>query len=159
MHVDWVNVAINKNNDIVMMKVNDPNVYVCDNTGRVKHKFQHDADSLRDLAITDQNEIVISSYDMAVSVYTEKGNPKSTIKLPESNRPYGVTFHHVISKIIVLTYNKEEDSFFLLCYCEAGELESSTFCCNLSDGKGRPYLTSHPNGPVAVVRENSITFI
>ena len=156
---DWVNIAVNKNNDIVMMKVDDPNVYVCDNTGRLKYKFQHDADSLRDLAITNQNEIVISSYDMAVSVYTEKGNLKSTIKLPEGNRPYGVTFHHVIYKIIVLTYIKEEDSFFLLCYSETGELESSTFFCNLSDANGRAYITSHPNGPVAVVREKSITFI
>ena len=142
-----------------MLEVDDPNVYVCDNSGLLKYKFQHDDDSRRDLAITNQNEIVMSSYYMGVSVYTEKGNLKSTIKLPEGNRSYGVTFHHVISKIIVLTYNKEEGSFFLLCYCEAGKLDSSTFFCNLSDGERRPYLTPHPNGPVAVVREESITFI
>ncbi len=27
---DWVNIAIDKNNDIVMIKDNDPQVYVCD---------------------------------------------------------------------------------------------------------------------------------
>ena len=96
---------------------------------------------------------------MEVSLYAEEGNLKSTIKIPDRHRPYGVAFHYVISKIIVLTYNKEKDCFFLLCYCNTGELESSTFFCNLSDGKGRPHITSHPSGPVAVVRSKSITFI
>lgn len=156
---DLVNIAINKNNDIFMIKDDGSHVYVCDNTGQLKYKFEQDAHKLHDLGISNKNEIMVSSYHMGVSLYTEEGNQKITIKTPEGHLVNGVAFHYLICKIIVLTYNREKDSFFLICYSEAGELETTTFFCNLSDGKARPYITSHPSGPVAVVRSKSITYI
>jgi hypothetical protein len=104
---------------------------------------------------------MISSYDdRAVEIYSGEGNPKSTIKLPEGHKVLGLVFHYVICKIIVLTYVEKKDSYFLLCYTEAGELESTMQFCKTMDGQTMyPQIKSHPSGPVAVVREKSITFI
>ena len=157
-------IAINKNNDIIMMNQHDSHVYVCDHTGKLKHKFEHDSCLLPSLGIFElRDEIMISSGDRkAVNFYTEEGKMTSTIKPPEGHEVRGVVFHYLVCKIIVLTYVKKKDSYFLLCYqAETGELEISTFLCMRKDNENEypPQITSHPNGAVAVVRLRSITFI
>ena len=98
-------IAINKNNDIVMNKTKDSEVFVCDNKGNLKHKFKQESNELWSLNISNKNEIMISSKDFqAVLIYSEEGNPKSTINLPEGHFICGVAFHFAFSKIIVLTY-------------------------------------------------------
>ena len=157
--LDWVNVAINKNNNIIMIKCNDPHVYVCDSMGHMKRKFKRDSCQIPGLSITEQNQIITPSDNhKAVHIFTEKGALKSTLKLPEGHWIRGVAFHCVICKIIALTYVKGKNSFFLLCYSETGELETSTFFSKSSE-ECNWNVTSHPSGPVAVVREKSITFI
>jgi WD40 repeat protein len=144
-----------------MIKSYDPHVYVRDCSGKLKHKFAHHSDWLPSLSISEQNEkIMTSSSDLkAVHIYSEEGNVESTIKLPEGHKVRGDAFHHVIFKIIVLAYVGKKDSYFLLCCTKAGKIETSTFLCNNSDIEWFPVISSHPNGPVVVVREKSITFI
>ena len=154
---DEVKIAINKNNDIVMSKTNDE-VFVCDDTGNLKHKFiKQDSAWLMNLSISNKNEIMASSKDYrAVHKYSEKGNLKSTIKLPEGHYIHRMAFHFVFGKLVVLTRVEKKDSYFLLCYTEEGELETTTYFCkdwNFID------ITSHPSGPVAVLNATSITFI
>ena len=156
---DLVRIAINKNNNIIMVKVDDPNVYICDNTGKLRHKFEHESDRLPSLCTCGPDGIMISSrYRNAVHIYSEEGNLKSTIKLPEGHKVRGVAFHYAICKIIVLTYSEKEDSYFLLGHTEAGVLETTTFFCKRI-GFELPEITSHLGGPVAVVRERSISVI
>ncbi|CAB3984545.1 Hypothetical predicted protein [Paramuricea clavata] len=40
-HTRTTIIAINKNNNIIMIKGNNPHVYICDNTGKLQHKFEH----------------------------------------------------------------------------------------------------------------------
>ena len=171
-HVVWITLSINRNNNIIMIKEDDSNVYVCDNVGQLKHKFEPHTVGVSRLGISNKDEIMISSVDStAVHLFSEEGNLKSTIKLPEGHKAYGygTVFHCVIRKIVVLTYVREKDSYFLVSYTETGELETSTFFCKenvrmsvferFSYDDVQPSITSHPCGPVAVVRHRSITFI
>ena len=149
---DSVSIAVKMNNDIVISKRKDSEVFVCDDRGNLKHKFERKPCYwLHRLSISNKNEIMIGSGDdNAVHIYSEEGNLKSTVKPPEGHRIRGVAFHFVFSKIIVVTYVRKKDSFFLLCYTEEGELESTTYFCDGSDIRGLQII-SHPNGPVAVV--------
>ncbi|CAB3982140.1 Hypothetical predicted protein [Paramuricea clavata] len=76
--------------------------------------------------------MISSRDDKDVNFYSEKGNLKSTIKLPEGHKDRGMAFHDAIRKIIVLTYVMEKDSYFLVCYTETGELQSSMLICKTS---------------------------
>jgi hypothetical protein len=155
----FVSIAINKSNNIIMIKHKDPYgyVYICDNTGMLQHKFEHDSSLIPSLSISQQDKIITSSRDLrAMVTFSEEGNLKSTVKLPDGHTIYGVAYHYVIRKIIVLTY--VEKTYFLLCYTEAGDLETSTFFCK-TIGFEIIKITSHPSGPVAVVTDKSITFI
>ena len=151
--------SINKNNDIIIIRRNDPSVYVCDNCGKLKHKFEPDSFYQPGLSISNNNEIMMPSDDgKAVNFYTEKGYLTSTIKLPNDRQViYGIAFHYVFGKTIVLAFDWTERSYFLLCYSETGELESTTFISN--SRSEFPSLTSHPAGPVAAVQERSVTYI
>ncbi len=154
-----VRIAINKNNNITMIMDNDPHVYVCDNVGKLIHKFERDSRRLTNLIISGQNEVMTSSDDLkAVHIYSEEGNMKMTIQLPEDHGIRGLAFHYVICKIIVLAFVEKKDSYFLLCYTKEGELETSTFFSKIN-GRHFPKIKSHPNGPVAIVSKQSITFI
>lgn len=153
----FMNIAVNENKDIVITRDNDNTVYVADNSGKLKHKFERDSRLGGPMSISDKNEIMISSREnTAFNFYTEDGNLTSTIKLPEGHRVCRLIFHYVVGKVIALTRASEKDSCFLLCYSETGELESSTFFCEFFDFQS---ITSHPGGPVAVVKRESITFI
>ena len=150
--------VINKNNDIIISKFSDPHVYICDDVGQLKHKFQTATKGLPMLAVSDKNEIITScSFSEDVKIYTAEGNLKSSIKLPENHRTRGVAFHHVM-KLIVLTLKLFDQLCFLLSYSESGELETKMLICNYS-----PHLdivfTSHPSGPSVVVTNESITFM
>ena len=158
-NVIWMIIAINKSNNIIMIKNEDPHVYICDNTGKLQHKFEHNSGWLPSLNISEQDKIITSSRNRkAMVTFSEEGNLKSTVQLPEGHEISGVAYHYVIRKIIVLTCVYKNNSYFLLCYTEAGDLETSTFFGE-KIGYERIGITSHPSGPVAVVREKSVTFI
>ena len=148
---DSVLIAVKKNNDIVISKREDSEVFVCDDRRNLKHKFERKPHFWDRLSISNKNEIMIGSeYDNAVHIYSEEGNLKSTIKPPEGHWIRGVAFHFVFSKIILVTYVRKKDSLFRLCYTEEGELESTTYFGDSSDIRGLQII-SHPNGPVVVV--------
>ena len=152
-----MDMAINKNNDIILTRNNNRSVYVCGNSGKLKHKFERDTSSLLMLSISHKNEIMIpTDRGKALNFYTEEGNLTSTIKVPEGHSVLSMAFHYFLGKIIVLTRVEEMESRYLLCYSEAGELHSTTF---FSLARELPSITSHPAGPVAVVKEKSITYI
>jgi hypothetical protein len=156
-----VEIAINKNNDIIMTTYSDRQVYICDKTGKLKHrhKFERSSHFLPILGISGQDEIMISSKnDRAVEIYSEEGILKSTIKLPDDHKAYGLAFHYVICKIIILTYIRGK--LVLLYYTEAGELETKVyFREKLWIGFESPNIKSHPSGPVAVLEDKSVTFM
>jgi hypothetical protein len=158
----YVKIAVDKNQNLIMLTTWNYQVYICENTGKLKFQFKRDVDYLRSsLSISNNNDIMIESDDCsAVQIYSTEGNLKSTIKVPEGHKADEVAFHHGICKIIVLSYVKEQDSWFFLGYSETGELENSMFF-----GKRDPEywwnmrIKSHPSGPVAVAVGNTITFI
>ena len=154
---DTMGMTINKNNDIIMARDDDHYVYVCENTGQLKHKFELDSGPLFTprLSISDKNEIMIASrYDKVVQIYTDEGKLKSTIPVPKDHEIQDLAFHYGICKLIIIT--KEKESHHLLCYSEAGELETST--C-LGEDYEWPSITSHPSGVIAIVDWNRITFL
>ena len=155
--IDYVpQIAINKNNDIIMTISIDPQVYICDKTGKLKRKFKRSSNYRPILGISGQDEIMISKNDQVVEIYSEEGNLKSTIKLPEGHEAHGFAFHYVICKIIILTY--VEGKYVLLCYTEEGELETMEFF-GKTDEFEIPMIKSHPSGRVTVIDKESITFI
>ena len=153
---DHVKIAINKNNDIVMSKQGAREVFVCDNRGNLKHKFEIDLNWWTILSISNKNEILVPSINHQ-AVHISYENTMWTINLPEGHWIREVSFHFAFSKIIVLTYVKKKDSYFLLSYTEEGELETCT--TNFYNMHETPGTTSHPSGSFAVVTQNSITFI
>jgi hypothetical protein len=156
--IKLVKVAINWENNLVMIAYLDPYVYICDRDGTLKHKFERvNTTWPANLCISKQKDVIASAQDdKTLRIYSEEGDLKSTITVPEGHEIHGISFHHVICKIIVLTERK--DSYFLHCYTEAGVLETTTFFCNISKYK-TIQTTSHPGGPAVVVTNKSITFI
>jgi hypothetical protein len=93
----FVSIAINKSNNIIMIKGGDPHVCICDNTGMLQHKFEHDSSWLPSLSISEQDKIITSSGDYkAMVTFSEEGNLKSTVKLPEGHKILAVAYHYVI---------------------------------------------------------------
>jgi hypothetical protein len=159
-HETYLRLAINRNNNIVMIPTNsgDHYMYVYDHTGQLRYKFEHKITDLHYMSVSDNNEIMLASYfGVAVQIYTEEGNLKLEIKRPAGHMIHGVVFHFVIHKIIVLTKVRGSVSYFLHRYSETGELETSMFCFDCSEGL--PWIKSHTSGSVAIVRERNITFI
>jgi hypothetical protein len=152
-----VRITIKQDNDIVLIKRDDPHVFVCDNQGKLKHKFGRNSCRLRSLTISEKNQILLSSHDLkAVHSYSEDGTVMSTIKVPDGHEVRGIAFHYLICKIIVLA--EQHDSYFLHCYSKTGELEMSIHCKRVGD-EYFPQIKSHPSGTFAIVRERSISFI
>ena len=156
----YVKIAVDKNQNLYMITDWNNQVYVCDNEGKLKFKFERDGHDRSSLSISNNNDVMIVSDDLsAVQIYTTEGNLKSTIKVPEGHYAWWVAFHHGMCKIIVLTYVQKQDSWLILSFSETGELENSVFF-----GKGKTWrnnlnIKSHPSGPVAVILNETITFI
>jgi ribosomal protein S11 len=154
----YMDIAVDKNQNLIMFTDWNDQVCICENTGKLKFQFKQHGSSLCSLSISNNNDIMVVSDDhRAVQVYSTEGNLKSTMKVPEDHEARRVAFHHGICKIFVLTYVWKQHSCFLLGYSQAGELENSVFF-----RKGDPQridMKSHPSGPVAVAADESITLI
>ena len=173
-----VRMAVNKNNNIVITCTpavfDDGYVYICDNTGQLKHKFVWERTKqkfeYKMMSISDKNEVILAAmFRNNVDLYTKEGKLKMTLELP-GHKIYGVAFHFIVRKIIVLSRLKDYPnlhdvsgprrfSFFLHCYSETGKLENSTFLCKNKISIFEFALTSHPSGLVAAVETDSITYI
>ena len=155
-----VMIAVDKNQNLYMITNWNNQVYVCDNEGNLKFKFERDGDNLRSLSISNNNDVTIVSDDLsAVEIYTTEGNLKSTINVPEGHEAFMVSFHHRMCKIIVLTYAEKQDSYFILSFSETGELENSEFFCKKELERNDVDMKSHPSGQVIVAVNETITFI
>ena len=159
-----VRMAVNKNNNIVITLAlrDDDYVYICDNTGQLKHKFVWELSEqefgYKMISISDKIEVILAEmFGNNVDVYTEEGKRKMTLKLPADHKIRGVAFHFIVRKIIVLS--SLGYFFFFHCYSETGKLENSTFLCKKGISIFDIAMTSHPSGPVAAVGEESIIYI
>ena len=158
----YVKIAVDKNQNLIMLTDWNDQVYICETTGKLKFQFKRDGDHLRSLSISNNNDIMIVSDDLsAVQIYSTEGNLKSTIKVPEGHEVVRMAFHHAICKIIVLTYVRKQDSCFLLGYSETGELENSVFFSKRDPNRywWDICMKSHPCGPVAVKTSYKITLL
>ena len=157
-----VKIAVDKNENLYMITNWDNQVYVCDNEGKLKFKFERDGNCLSSLSISNNNvnEVMIVSDDPnAVQIYTTEGDQKSTINVPGGHDAWRVAFHHGMCKIIVLTYDETQKSCFILSFSKTGELENSVFFCKGKPRKNNLNIKSHPSGPVVVVLNETFTFI
>ena len=157
-----VKIAVDENQNLYMNTDWNNRVYVCDNEGKLKFKFERDEDHLSSLSISNNNvnEVMIVSDDPnAVQIYTTEGDQKSTINVPGGHDAWRVAFHHGMCKIIVLTYDETQKSCFILSFSKTGELENSVFFCKGKPRKNNLNIKSHPSGPVVVVLNETFTFI
>ena len=159
----YVNIAVDKNQNLYVITHWNNQVYVCDNAGNLKFKFERDGDDLRSLNISNNNDVMIVSDDRsAVQIYTTKGNLKSTIKVPEGHEALRVAFHYGMCKIIVLTWAEKQDSWFILSYSETSEMENLLFLSKQHPGESALWeinMTSQPSGLVGIGLGESVTFI
>ena len=157
-----VKIAVDNNQNLVVLTNWNNQVDVCDNTGKLKFQFQRNGRLLRSLTISNNNDImIVSDDDSAVHTYSTDGDLKSKVKVPCGHKALQMAFHHGICKIIVTTYVDKEDSLFLLSYSEKGKLENSAFFCKKDPGVDfwDVQMESHPRGPVAVSYKKCITFL
>ena len=166
-----VEMAVNKNNNIVITPAlcDDHDVYICDNTGQLKHEFVWERSKLEFgymvISISDKNEVIFATFFSGkVDLYTEEGKLKMRLQLPEGHEVRGVAFHSIVPRIIVLSrlmdVSSPREYFFLHCYSKTGQLENSMFLCEKEEiSVFDIVMTSHPTGPVAVVGDESIIYI
>ena len=162
-----VKLAVGRNNQALMIADSfecADLVYAFSNTGECEDSFQwkHSAALRSFLCVFVNNEIILAACDeVSLKLYRNREeNTNIAIKLPEGHMVCGVVYHFLVRKIIMLTYFEKDDSYFLHnCCSETGELESSVFFCKKANSTHSPEITSHPSGPVAVVRERSITYL
>jgi hypothetical protein len=160
-----VYIAVDKNQNVIMLTDRNDQVYICENTGKLKFQFfKRNGNQVwpRGLSISSKNDIMTASDDSsAVQIYSTEGTLKSTIKVPEGHEVVQVAFHHGICKIIVVTHVDEQDSCFLLGYSETGELENSVFFSKRDPNRywWDICMKSHPCGPVAVKTSYKITLL
>ena len=152
-----IKMVINKDNDIIITHIASDYVYICNDVGIVQREIETTTFKSRPiLAVSNKNEMITSHYARQdITIYTESG-PVS-IKLPTNHKVFCVAFHHVMCKIIVLTWKDDDNSYFMLIYSESGELETTISPDQYS--RFYPAITSHPSGPTVVVMNKSITFI
>ena len=156
-----VRMTITRNNHIIFIKHDDLRVFVCETTGILKHTFKQVSCSPANLDISEKNDAIMLLSDDGKSVhfFTEDGDLSKIIKVPSGHIVKSVAFHHVIDKIIVLTYIKKKNAFFLLYLTEKGEVENSLFVCERATFDYSLKVTSHPRGPVAVIQRGVINFL
>ena len=163
-----VNIAVDKNQNLIILNDWNTQVYVCDNTGKLKFQFQRDRALLWSLSFSNSNDIIIvSDDDSAIHTYSALGDLKSTIKVPDDHRALRAAFHHDICKIIVLTCVEKRYFYFWLSYSETGELENSVLFRKIDpklylfapNEKHEIGMKSHPSGSFAIQYNTSITFL
>ena len=162
-----VRMAVGKDDIIVIKPSMFGSVYICDNTGQLKYNFVWQPSELdvinKLISISDKNEFILAGFvSHNVDLVIEEGELKLTLTLQKDHTVFGVAFHYITRKIIVLSklYDFWKDnSYHLHCYSETGELENSMFLCNENRSGVFISITSHPSGPVAVVKEKSIIYI
>ncbi len=153
-----VRMAINKDGKIAILNCGTKVLYIGNvcielNSFKVDNSLSLNELSIQDILshvkvwFSDFNGTkVVAADDDTVYISTENGQLQRKIKIPEGHGStiYSVAIDHVTKRILVKTYK------CLLSFSETGELNGSLSlesCKWTQDAK----LTSHPNGPVAVL--------
>ena len=158
--------AINKDGRIAILNLEKNTLYIGNacvklNSFQVEKKF-----SLNE--VLNNFSVVLASFDgtkvvaaankysgSRVYIYTENGQLQSKIKIPEGHRFIeSVAINHATKRILVKTLVP----ISLLSVSSTGELINS-FSLGLSEWTREARLTSHPNGPVALVGETGASLI
>ena len=156
--------TVTKDGKLVIYSDAIKGVYICDSTNAEKdYKFplplkDLHPDDIRELSLTvsDQNEIIciFSKYNddksFVMSIITMDGQLKHEEQVPTNTgyvRSLNVVFNHVNKTILVSIYPCYRDRILLFVLSKTGELlyEFKT------PGWDWHELTSHPNGPIALV--------
>ena len=162
-----VYMAINRDGKIAILNCETKVLYIGNacieqNTFRVHHSF-----SLKELSrkyvLSNVNvwfsdfsgTKVIAADDYTVYIYTEKGQLQRKIKIlkEHGSRISSVAINHVTKRILV-----KMDQGSLLSFSETGELIDSLSLGSREWTEG-VVLTSHPNGPVALVGETGAVLL
>ena len=141
-------------------------VWVCDQRGRLLYKFHmddlyfqipHMDIFLVTMCVSDKNEIIAAKHlGRYIYIYTEEGEMKRKIEVPEGHEVSGVAFNHIAKTIIVGTW--VNNSYFLTSWSETGE-QQDTFEISLGNTWKLVEIISHPSGNVVLVQGVKIVFI
>ena len=160
--------AVNKDGKITILNC-ETNVLYVGNVCIEQNSFKVDKSfSLNELYIqgnifscvnvrfSDCNETeMIAASNYAVYIYTENGQLQRKIKIPEGHASgiWSVAINHVTKRILVKMYKGS-----LLSFSETGELIDS-LSLKPFEWTHNAELTSHPNGPVALVGETGAVLL
>ncbi len=156
-----VSMAINKDGRIAIFEPEMKTLYIgkaCvkPNSFQVEKKFPlrelsnhpYDQNINPGICFADFNGTKVIAADgyTGVYIYTENGQLESKIKIPEEHGfIHSAAINHVTKRILVKTYDTS-----LLSFSETGKLIDS-LCFRSSEWIENARLTSHPNGPVALI--------
>ncbi len=162
-----VRMAVNKDAKIAILNCETKILYIGDvcieqNSFKVDKSFSLNELSIQssfshvNVRFSDCNGTkVIAAGNYAVYIYTENGQLQRKIKIPKEHGSGigSVATNHVTKRILVKMHMGS-----LLSFSETGELIDSL---NLESSRWSHYanLTSHPNGPVALVRDSGAVLL
>jgi hypothetical protein len=162
-----VNIAVDENRSLIMIKDSDGQVFVCDERGERKFKFKQAEDwVLMNMSISDNNDIMIISHDRSVvETYSlSEGNLKLTKEYSEGHKAMQVAFHPKTCQITVFAYvhDQERDWWFSFRYSEDGDPESNVPLFQLKDPEKywwKENINIIPREAVAVAMGKNMIFI
>jgi hypothetical protein len=159
-----VNIAVDENRSLIMIRDSDGQVFVCDKSGEKKFGFKQAEDwVLMNMSISDSNDIMVVPHDRrVVKIYSSEGISKCTRRFPEGHEVMQVAFHPRTCKITVLTHVEERDCWYRYHYSEIGDYVDSVCLSKLKDPEKywwEKNKKNFPNGAVAVAMGKNITFI
>ena len=109
------------------------------------------------ICVSGKNEIIAANHlGRSVYIYTEEGEMKRKIEVPEGHEVSGVAFNHITKTIIVGTW--VNNPYFLTNWSETGELQD-TFEIPFGNTWKLVRMISHPSGNVVLVQGEKIIFI
>ena len=152
-------IAITKDKKIIARGNHEEQIHVCDSSGDLQYSFPTKDRDVNLLSISDENEIIVARrLSKFIYIYTEEGNGKRKLEVPNDHYVLGVAFNHVTKEVIVLT-DYHGDGSYISNYSTTGDqlkIVPITF-----EWRDAYYLnlTSHPSGPVALVNKEAIFYI
>ena len=154
-YLRWMKpIAITKDKKIIISRVYDGHIYVCDSSGELKYSFPMGELDVDLLSISEENEIIVAERcGNFVYIYTEEGNEKGKLEVPKDHKVWDVAFNHVTKEVIVLTATN--DKHWISSYLTTGEKRQIV----LAPSSWHQSLTSHPSGPVALVYCQAVLYI
>ena len=161
-----VSMAINKDGRIAILDCEEKTLYIGNacvklNSSQVEKICSlHSFSSLVPVICFsdfDETKVIAADKYTGVYIYTENGQLERNIKIPDGHEfIHSVGINHVTKRIIVKTLHASQCS--LLSFSATGKLIDS-LCLGSGKWMESAKLSSHPNGPVALVGETAAALI